>query len=62
MSDAIEKLAQALQNQRSVALATIVDVQGASPAKVGAQLVLLPDGETAGTGQTFHLTNRWNDI
>jgi xanthine dehydrogenase accessory factor len=49
MSNVIQALAQAIQNKRPVVLATIVDVKGASPAKVGAQLVLLPDGETAGT-------------
>ncbi len=30
-------------------MATIVEVKGSSPAKVGAQLVLLSDGETVGT-------------
>lgn len=49
MSDVIQTLSQAIQNKRPVVLATIVDVKGASPAKVGAQLVLLPDGKTVGT-------------
>ena len=49
MSDTILKLAQAIQNNRPAALATIVDVKCASPAKVGAQLALLPDSETVGT-------------
>lgn len=49
MSDAIRELAQAIQNKRPAILATIVDIKGASPAKVGAQLVVLPEGETAGT-------------
>jgi xanthine dehydrogenase accessory factor len=49
MSEAIRELAQAIQNKRPAALATIVEVKGASPAKVGAQLVMLPDGETVGT-------------
>ena len=49
MSDAIRELAQAIQNKRPAALATIVDVKGASPAKVGAQLVMLDDGKTVGT-------------
>lgn len=30
-------------------LATVIEVQGASPAKVGDQLVLCSDGSTAGT-------------
>jgi xanthine dehydrogenase accessory factor len=49
MSNAIQELAQAIQDKRPVVLATIVDVKGASPAKVGAQLIMLPDGETVGT-------------
>lgn len=49
MSDTILKLAQAIQNKHPSALATIVDVTGASPAKVGAQLVLMANGETVGT-------------
>jgi xanthine dehydrogenase accessory factor len=45
----IEILAQAIANKRPAVLATVIEVQGASPAKVGAQIVLLEDGTTAGT-------------
>ncbi len=49
MSDPIFELSQAKLNKQAVVLVTVVDVRGASPAKVGAQLVLLPEGRTAGT-------------
>ena len=45
----ISTLAEAIQNKQPAALATVIEVQGASPAKVGAQIVLLDDGTTAGT-------------
>ena len=49
MTHPIEILAKAIAGKQPVVLATIVDVKGASPAKVGAQIVLLEDGTTAGT-------------
>lgn len=49
MSKAIQQLAQAIENRQPAVLATVIEVRGASPAKVGAQIVLLPDGKTAGT-------------
>ena len=42
-------LAEAIQKKQPAALATVVEVNGASPAKVSAQIVLLDDGTTAGT-------------
>lgn len=45
----ISTLAEAIQRKQPAALATVIEVQGASPAKVGAQIVLLEDGTTAGT-------------
>lgn len=45
----ISTLAEAIQRKQPAALATVIEVQGASPAKVGAQIVLLDDGTTAGT-------------
>ena len=45
----ISTLAEALQQKQPAALATVIEVQGASPAKVGAQIVLLEDGSTDGT-------------
>jgi xanthine dehydrogenase accessory factor len=49
MPVAILELSQAIASKQASVLATIVESQGASPAKVGAQIVLLPDGKTAGT-------------
>lgn len=45
----IQALAAAMQVRQAAAVATVVEVQGASPAKVGAQIVLLADGKTVGT-------------
>lgn len=49
MSEAILKLSQAIESRQAAVLATVVEVKGASPAKVGAQIVLLSDGKTTGT-------------
>lgn len=49
MDEAILALSHAIANKQAVVLATIVDQKGASPAKVGAQIVLLSDGMTIGT-------------
>lgn len=45
----IEILAKAIASKQPAALATVIEVKGASPAKVGAQIVFLEDGTTAGT-------------
>jgi xanthine dehydrogenase accessory factor len=45
----IHALAEAIEQVQAAALATVVDIKGASPAKVGAQIVLLADGTTVGT-------------
>lgn len=45
----IEILAKNIVNKQSAVLATVIEVNGASPVKVGAQIVLLEDGTTAGT-------------
>jgi len=45
----IVKLAEAIRSKQLTALATVIEVKGASPAKVGAQIVLLSDGMTFGT-------------
>ncbi len=42
-------LAKSIQDRQPVVLATVVEIVGASPAKVGAQMVLLADDTTAGT-------------
>lgn len=45
----IEILAKAIANKQPAVLATVIEVKGASPAKVGAQILLLEDGTTTGT-------------
>ncbi len=45
----IVKLAEAIQSKQIAILATVIDIKGASPAKVGAQIVLFSDGMTVGT-------------
>jgi xanthine/CO dehydrogenase XdhC/CoxF family maturation factor len=42
----IEILAQAIADKQPAVLATVIEVNSASPAKVGAQIVLLEDGAT----------------
>ncbi len=49
MRNPIQALAEAIHHKQHAVLATVIEVNGASPAKVGAQIVLLPDGSTAGT-------------
>jgi len=49
MQEPITLLAEAIQSKQSATLATVIESQGSSPAKVGAQIVLLADGTTAGT-------------
>jgi xanthine dehydrogenase accessory factor len=44
----ISVLSEAIQNQRRAALSTVIEVSGASPARVGAQIVLLGDGSITG--------------
>lgn len=49
MQHPILALAEAIRLNQPVAIATVVEVKGASPAKVGAQIVLRNDGATSGT-------------
>jgi xanthine dehydrogenase accessory factor len=49
MNKAILALAQTLEAKQPAALATVIEVKGASPAKVGTKLLLHADGTTAGT-------------
>ena len=49
MNQAILTLAQTLEAKQSAVLATVIEVSGASPAKVGAKLLLRADDTTAGT-------------
>jgi len=48
MSDLLKELLKALETRQPVALATIFDVQGASPARVGFKLLVWPDGRSLG--------------
>ncbi len=45
----IVRLSDAIQDKQPTVLATVIEVKGASPAKVGAQILMLADGATAGT-------------
>jgi len=45
----IHVLAEAIQSKQPAVLVTVVEVEGASPAKVGAQLLYLEDGTRFGT-------------
>jgi xanthine dehydrogenase accessory factor len=49
MTDVIQALATAIAAHEPAVLAMVVDVQGASPARAGAQLVLCADGTQTGT-------------
>ena len=48
MKKIITALDEALQRDESVALATVVEVKGASPAQVGFKLLVQPDGSVVG--------------
>jgi xanthine dehydrogenase accessory factor len=49
MLELLKELAAATERGEPVALATVVEVTGSSPAKVGAKLLLRADGTTVGT-------------
>ncbi len=49
MNEAILTLAHVLELKRPAVLATVIEVTGASPAKVGAKVLLCADDTTAGT-------------
>jgi xanthine dehydrogenase accessory factor len=48
MLNILETLTEAIKSRQPVALATIIDVQGASPARVGFKLLVWPDGKWQG--------------
>jgi xanthine dehydrogenase accessory factor len=48
MKEILETLQQCIETGEPVALATVVDVQGASPAQVGFKLLVRPDGSAVG--------------
>lgn len=47
--DVLQALLEALERNETVALATVVEVQGASPAALGTKMLVWPDGRTLGT-------------
>jgi len=49
MQNPVITLAQAIRDNQPAVLISVIESSGASPAKVGAQLVLLSDGTQAGT-------------
>lgn len=49
MYEAVRALAEAIEKKETAVLATVVEISGASPIKLGAQLALLADGQTIGT-------------
>jgi xanthine dehydrogenase accessory factor len=49
MEHILIQLAQVISSKESAALVTVIEAKGASPAKIGAQLVLFQNGTTAGT-------------
>jgi len=48
MLEVLKALVGAIENREPVVLATVVDVQGASPARVGFKLLVWPDGKCVG--------------
>ena len=48
MYDVLRELTKAIENRQRVALATIIDVKGASPARTGFKLLVWPDGKFLG--------------
>ncbi len=49
MLDVLKELTTSVEHNEPAALATVVQVNGASPAKVGAKILLRGDGSTVGT-------------
>jgi len=49
MENILIQLAQAISSKESAALVTVIEAKGASPAKIGAQLVFFQNGSTSGT-------------
>ena len=48
MSEVLKALLRSIETRQAVALATIIDVQGASPARLGFKLLVWPDGRSLG--------------
>jgi xanthine dehydrogenase accessory factor len=61
MQETITALDEAVQRNEPVALATIVEVEGASPAQVGFKLLIRPDGTVVGNVGGGELEQRIRD-
>ena len=61
MREVIAALSEALEHNEPVALATVVEVAGASPAQVGFKLLVRPDGATVGNVGGGELEQRVRD-
>ena len=49
MFDVIKAVSEAIENRETIALATIVKVDGSTPREVGAKMAVYPDGRIVGT-------------
>lgn len=49
MKEIYEKLSEALKQNRSGVLMTVIDVKGSSPGKIGSKMLVFDDGEQLGT-------------
>jgi len=47
--EVLTELVKALERGEEVALVTIVAAQGSTPQRVGAKMIVFPDGRTVGT-------------
>ena len=61
MKNVLTALVRALENREPVALATVIDVRGASPARVGFKLLVRPNGSSLGNVGGGELENRVRD-
>ena len=58
MTEVLKTLIEALENRQPVALATVIEVQGASPARIGFKILVWPDGRSLGNVGGGELENR----
>lgn len=61
MLDVLKALVRAVESREPVALATVIDVAGASPARVGFKLLVWPDGRCVGNVGGGELEKRVRD-
>lgn len=58
MSDVLKALLKASETRQPVALATIIEVKGAAPARIGFKLLVWPDGRSLGNAGGGELEKR----